>query len=121
MPPASVATVLAALDVMEKEPELRKRLWKNTRRMQDGLKSLGYDIGDSETPVIPVLIGDLGFMLLQWRMLFDSGVFTNPVIPPAVPQHSCLLRISIMATHTDEQIDYVLGLFAQGMKQRAAM
>jgi 7-keto-8-aminopelargonate synthetase-like enzyme len=68
-----------------------------------------------------VLIGDLGLMLMQWRMLFDAGVFTNPVIPPAVPQHSCILRISMMATHTDTQIDYVLDLFAQGMKQRAAM
>ncbi len=121
MPPASLATVLAALEVMEEEPGLREALWRNTRRMQEGLKSLGYDIGDSETPVIPVLIGDLGVMLMQWRMLFDAGVFTNPVIPPAVPHDSCRLRISMMATHTNEQIDYVLDLFAQGMKQRAAM
>lgn len=121
MPPASVATVLAALDVIEEEPELRERLWKNTWRMQNGLKSLGYDIGDSETPVIPVIIGDIGLMAIQWRLLFDAGVFTNPVIPPAVPHDSCCLRISMMATHTDEQIDYVLELFAQGMRQRAAM
>jgi 8-amino-7-oxononanoate synthase len=121
MPPASVATVLAALDVIEEEPELREVLWKNTRRMQDGLKSLGYDIGDSETPVIPVLIGDIGILALQWRALYDAGVFTNPVIPPAVPLHSCRLRISMMATHTNEQIDYVLDLFAQGLKLRAAM
>jgi len=121
MPPASVATVLAALDVIEEEPELRERLWRNTRRMQDGLKSLGYDIGDSETPVIPVLIGDLSILAIQWRALYDAGVFTNPVIPPAVPLHSCRLRISMMATHTDEQIDFVLDLFAQGLKYRAAM
>ncbi len=121
MPPASVATVLAALEVMEEEPELREALWRNTRRMQDGLKSLGYDIGNSETPVIPVLIGDLGVLALQWRMLFDAGVFINPVIPPAVPPHSCRLRISMMATHTNAQIDYVLDLFARGMKLRAAM
>ena len=121
MPPASIATVLAALEVIEDEPELREALWRNTHRMQDGLKSLGYDTGDSETPIIPVLVGDIGVMYVQWKTLFDAGVFTNPVIPPAVPQHSCLLRISIMATHTNEQIDYVLDLFAQGMKQRAAM
>jgi 8-amino-7-oxononanoate synthase len=121
MPPASIATALAALEVMGEEPGLREALWRNTRRMQDGLTSLGYDIGDSETPVIPILIGDLGVMLMQWRMLFDAGVFTNPVIPPAVPHDSCRLRISMMATHTNEQIDYVLDLFAQGMKQRAAM
>jgi 7-keto-8-aminopelargonate synthetase-like enzyme len=71
--------------------------------------------------VIPVLIGDLGVLALQWRMLFDAGVFINPVIPPAVPPHSCRLRISMMATHTNAQIDYVLDLFAQGMKLRAAM
>lgn len=121
MPPASLATVLAALDVIREEPELREALWRNTRRMQDGLKSLGYDIGDSETPVIPVSVGNIAVMGMQWRMLFDAGVFTNPVIPPAVPMHSCRLRISMMASHTDEQIDYVLDLFAQGLKLREAM
>jgi len=117
MPPASVATVLAALDVIEEEPQRREALWRNTRRMQDGLKSLGYDVGESETPVIPVLIGDLAEMIVLWKQLFDSGIFTNPVIPPAVPEHSCRLRISIMATHTDEQIDYVLDAFAQRVRQ----
>lgn len=121
MPPTAIATVLAALEVIEKEPELRERLWRNTRRMQKGLESLGYDIGDSETPIIPVMIGDLNILAIQWRALFDAGVFTNPVIPPAVPLNSCRLRISMMATHTDEQIDFVLDLFAQGMRQRMAM
>ena len=121
MPPASVATVLAALAVIEEEPELREQLWSNTRRMQEGLKSLGYDIGESETPIIPIMIGDLNTLAVQWRALFDAGVFTNPVIPPAVPHHSCRLRISMMATHTDEQIDFVLELFAQGVKRQAAM
>jgi len=111
MPPASVATVLAALDVIEEEPELRERLWRNTRRMQEGLKGLGYDIGDSETPIIPILVGDLNLLGLQWRALFDAGVFINPVIPPAVPHHSCRLRISMMATHTDDDIAKVLDLF----------
>jgi len=121
MPPASVATVLAALDVIEEEPERREALWRNTRRMQEGLKSLGYDIGESETPVIPVLIGDLAEMIVLWKQMFDSGIFTNPVIPPAVPEHSCRLRISMMATHTNEQIDYVLDAFAQRVRQRAAV
>ena len=121
MPPASVATVLAALDVIEEEPERREALWRNTRRMQDGLKSLGYDIGESETPVIPVLIGDLPEMLMLWKQMFDSGIFTNPVIPPAVPEHSCRLRIAMMATHTNAQIDYVLDAFAQRGRQRAAV
>jgi 8-amino-7-oxononanoate synthase len=121
MPPASVATVLAALDVIDEEPERREALWRNTRRMENGLKSLGYDIGDSETPIIPVLIGDIGTMIVLWRTLFDQGIFTNPVIPPAVPEHSCRLRISMMATHTNEQIDFVLEAFAQGRQLRAAM
>jgi 8-amino-7-oxononanoate synthase len=121
MPPASVATVLAALEVIDEEPERREALWRNTRRMQNGLQSLGYDIGDSETPIIPILIGDIGTMIVLWRSLFDQGIFTNPVIPPAVPEHSCRLRISMMATHTNEQIDFVLDAFAQGRQLRAAM
>ena len=113
MPPAAVATVLAALDVLESEPERLQRLWRNTRRMQEGLRALGYDIGASETPVIPVVIGDLDRMLVFWKELFDAGVFTNPVTPPAVPENSCRLRISLMATHTDEHVDSVLDAFAQ--------
>jgi len=106
MPPASIAGVLAALEVIEEEPERREQLWRNTRRMQEGLRSLGYDIGKSDTPIIPVLIGDLERMLVFWKELFDAGVFTNPVTPPAVPENSCRLRISCMATHTDEHIDF---------------
>ena len=114
MPPASVATVLAALDVIEAEPERRTALWRNTRRMQDGLKSLGYNIGVSETPIIPVVTGQPIETWLLWKSLYDGGIFTNPVIPPAVPDHACRVRISMMATHTDEQIDFVLDAFARG-------
>jgi len=113
MPPASVATVLAALEVIEEEPERRERLWYNTRRMQEGLRSLGYDIGTSETPIVPVLVGSLDEMFVFWKELFDAGVFTNPVTPPAVPENSCRLRISLMATHTDDHIDFVLDAFAR--------
>jgi 8-amino-7-oxononanoate synthase len=118
-PPASVAAVLAALDVIEQEPERREALWRNTRRMQDGLRSLGYDIGQSETPIVPVQIGELERMLAFWKVLFDDGVFTNPVTPPAVPENSCRLRISLMATHTDDHIDFVLDAFARAGKQMA--
>lgn len=121
MPPASVATVLAALEVIEEEPERREALWRNTRRMQEGLKNLGYDIGKSETPIIPVLIGDIGEMVVLWKALFAAGVFTNSVIPPAVPDHSCRLRISVMATHTNEQIEFVLDAFARVGRLRAAV
>ena len=121
MPPSSVAGVLAAMDVIEEEPERREQLWKNTRRLQEGLRSLGYDIGKSETPIVPVLIGDLDRMLVFWKELFDAGVFTNPVTPPAVPDNSCRLRISMMATHTDEQIDFVLDAFAAVGKRMATI
>jgi 8-amino-7-oxononanoate synthase len=111
-PPASVAASLAALDIIEQEPERRERLWHNTRRMQDGLRGLGYDIGRSETPIVPVQVGELEPMFVFWKQLFEAGVFTNPVTPPAVPDHACRLRISLMATHTDDQIDFVLDAFA---------
>lgn len=117
MPPSAVATVLAALDVLRQEPERLESLWRNTRRMQAGLKELGYDIGESETPVIPVVIGELDRMLVFWKELFDAGVFTNPVTPPAVPEDSCRLRISLMATHTDDHIDQVLEAFSNVGRQ----
>ena len=121
MPPASVATVLAALEVIKEEPQRRTQLWHNTKRMQDGLKNLGYDIGQSETPIIPVVVGELDRMLVFWKQLFDAGVFTNPVTPPAVPDNSCRLRISLMATHNDDQIDFVLDAFATVGKKMAAI
>lgn len=121
MPPSAVASVLAALQVIEEEPERREALWRNTRRMQDGLKALGFDIGLSETPVIPLLIGDFQHMLKFWKELFDAGVFTNPVTPPAVPENSCRLRISMMATHTEGQLDQVLEAFAVVGKRLAVI
>ena len=121
MPPSAVATVLAALDVLRREPERIEALWRNTRRMQQGLRDLGYDVGLSETPIIPVVIGELDRMLVFWKELFDAGIFTNPVTPPAVPENSCRLRISLMATHTDEQVDRVLEAFAQVGRQMAVI
>ena len=99
--------------VMQDEPERRERLWANTRRLQEGFRSLGFDIGPTETPIVPVLIGPLEKTFLMWRRLFDAGVFTNPVVPPAVPPSQCRLRTSLMATHTDEQIDFALEQFAR--------
>jgi 8-amino-7-oxononanoate synthase len=112
LPPANTAGVLAALDIMQREPERRVRLWENTKRLQDGLRQLGFDIGPTQTPIVPVLIGPLEKTFLFWRKLFDAGVFTNPVVPPAVPPSQCRLRTSLMATHTAEQIDRALDAFA---------
>jgi 8-amino-7-oxononanoate synthase len=111
MPPPAVATVLACLDVIEREPERRARLWENADYLRDGLQSLGFDTVRSETPIIPVVTGDMERTFIFWRALFDAGVFTNPVLPPAVPESSCRLRSSVMATHTREQLDQVLEAF----------
>ncbi|MCZ6916785.1 MAG: 8-amino-7-oxononanoate synthase [Gemmatimonadetes bacterium] len=113
LPPANTAGVLAAHEVMVQEPERRERLWANTARLQSGMRSLGFEIGPSETPIVPILIGTLENTFRFWRKLFEAGVFTNPVVPPAVPPSECRLRTSLMATHTDEQIDFVLETFSQ--------
>lgn len=109
--PASVATVLATLDVIETEPKRRERLWQITEKMKSGFQAMGYDTGPSETPVIPLMIGkdELTFML--WKLLREDGVFTNPVIYPAVPKDQALIRTSYSATHSDEELDAVLASF----------
>ena len=112
LPASNTAGVLTALEILRSEPERRECLWNNTRRLQQGLRKLGYDIGETETPIIPVLIGPLEKTFVFWRKLFDAGVFTNPVVPPAVPPSQCRLRASLMATHTAEQIDFALDQFA---------
>jgi 8-amino-7-oxononanoate synthase len=112
LPPANTAGVLAALEIMIDEPERREQLWENARRLQQGFRDLGYDIGPTQTPIVPVLIGTLEETFLFWRRLFDAGVFTNPVVPPAVPPDGCRLRTSLMATHTPQQIDFAVDQFA---------
>ena len=108
MPPSAVATVRAALEVIRTEPERRARLWEVTKRMMTELTAMGYEIGPTETPIIPLLIGPMDVTFQVWREVMDDGVFTNPVIPPAVPEGGCRLRTSYMATHSDEQLDFVL-------------
>jgi 8-amino-7-oxononanoate synthase len=109
--PASVATVLATLDIIEKEPERRRRLWEITRKMKSGFKALGFSTGDSETPIIPVVIGDDEIAFMLWRFLREDGIFANPVIYPAVPKGQSLIRTSYSATHSDEELDAVLASF----------
>jgi 7-keto-8-aminopelargonate synthetase-like enzyme len=113
LPPANTAGVLAALDILQREPERRDCLWQNTRRLQHGLRALGFDIGPTATPIVPVLIGPLERTFLFWRKLFEAGVFTNPIVPPAVPPSQCRLRTSLMATHTAQQIDHALEVFGR--------
>ncbi len=117
MPPPAVATVLACIEVMEREPERRARLWENADYLRGGLQSLGFDTAESETPIIPVTTGHMEHTFVFWRALFDAGVFTNPVLPPAVPESACRLRTSVMATHTREQLDFVLEAFSRVGRQ----
>ena len=113
LPPANTAGVLAALHVLRREPERREQLWANTHHLQEGLRSLGFEIGPTETPIVPFLIGDFEKTLTFWRKLFDAGVFTNPVVPPAVPPSQSRLRTSVMATHTADQLDFALQTFGR--------
>ncbi len=108
MPPSAVATVLKALEIIRTEPERRQRLWDNTEKMTEGFRALGFDIGATETPIIPLHVGPMDKTFQFWKALYEAGVFTNPVVPPAVPEGRCRLRTSYMATHSDEQLDFVL-------------
>ncbi|NLE43734.1 MAG: 8-amino-7-oxononanoate synthase [Chloroflexi bacterium] len=113
MPPANTAAVLAALEVMRNEPERVVRVNQIGERIRSELRGLGYNVGNSQTPIVPVIIGDDELTFMMWKALFSAGVYTNPVIPPAVPPELSLLRTSYMATHTDEQIDRVVEIFAE--------
>jgi 8-amino-7-oxononanoate synthase len=110
MPASNVAAVIAALDIIENEPEHCERLWEVTERMRSGLKTLGFNTGPSVTPIIPVIIGGMEETFMAWKMCFEAGLYTNAVVDPAVPPDQCLLRTSYMATHTDEQIDRALNI-----------
>jgi 8-amino-7-oxononanoate synthase len=112
-PPASVAGALAALDVIIDEPERRERLWENTRRVADGLRSLGFDLGRTESAIIPVHLGPALRALEVWKELFDDGVFAHAVQPPAVPANACRIRVSMTAEHSDDQVNRVLESFAK--------
>ena len=108
MPPSNVEAVRAALRIMKREPERVARLWENTARMRDGLRSIGYDTGLSETPIIPVRVGETLTAFKMCAELDKEGIFVNPVVAPAVPEGDCIIRLSLMATHTPEQIDTAL-------------
>ena len=113
MSPANTAAALAALEVMREEPERIDRVNQVAERMRTEFRQMGFDVGNTVTPIIPVIIGDDMTTFIAWRALYDAGVYTNPVIPPAVPSGSSLLRTSYMATHTDDQLDYVLSTFEE--------
>jgi 8-amino-7-oxononanoate synthase len=109
--PASVASVLAILDMLETQPELRTRLWAVTERMRTGYRAMGYNTGPSQTPIIPVVIHNDEKCFMLWRLLREEGIFTTPVIYPAVSPGQSLIRTSYGAGHTDEELDAILAAF----------
>lgn len=114
--PASVATVLATLEIIENEPQRLKRLWDISHKMKREFEAMGYNTGATETPIIPLIIGDDERAFMLWKLTRDDGIFTNPVIYPAVAKGSALIRTSYSATHTEEELDTVLQSFRKNGK-----
>jgi glycine C-acetyltransferase len=111
IPPAVAAMALAALEIVEQEPQRRARLWENTAYFRNGLQNLGFDLGKSETPICPVFIGDNALTMEADRRLMARGVFAQGIRPPSVPAQGARLRTTLMATHTAEDLDYALQCF----------
>lgn len=111
--PASVAAALAALDIVEKEPERITRLIQVADKMRAGFTSMGYNVIESRTGIVPVVLGDVDKTLIFWRKLYDKGVFVNAFVPPGVPPTLSMLRTSYMATHEDSQLDSILNIFQE--------
>ena len=111
--PASVASALAALDILQKETWRIDKLLANADKMRDGFKEMGYTVMDSRTGIVPVVLGDVEKTMIMWRHLYDKGVFVNAFIPPGVPPNLSMLRTSYMATHEDEHLDKILEIFQE--------
>jgi 7-keto-8-aminopelargonate synthetase-like enzyme len=117
IPASNAAAVLAALEVMRQEPERVQRVNQIAEQVRRELRRLGFNIGNSQTPIVPIIIGDDMRTLFTWKAMFEAGIFVNPVLSPAVPQGSQMLRTSYMATHTDEQIERALEVFERVGRQ----
>jgi len=117
MTPGSVASVIAALDIIESEPERITRLWDNTHYAMKLLLEEGFDLGPTESPILPIYVRDNHKTFLVTRQLQNDGIFVNPVVSPAVPSDSSLLRFSLMATHTFDQIDEAIEKIAKAFKE----
>ncbi len=115
--PANTAAALAALQVMRKEPERVERVNQISNRMRKALQDMGFNTGNSMTPIVPIFIGDTNRTFMTWKLLFDNGIFVNATIAPAVPEGKELLRTSFMATHTEEQLSRILETFESVGKQ----
>ena len=111
LPPSVCASSIAAIDIIENEPLIRKRLWENITRFRKGLINLGYNTMESQTQIIPILIGDTSLTMKFATAIFQKGIYTPGIRPPTVPEGKSRIRTSLMASHTDEQIDKVLAVF----------
>lgn len=111
LPAMQMAAVIEALDIMEREPWHREKLWANVRHLRDGVTALGFDTLGSETPIVPLLIGPDDLTVHFWRAAWDAGVFTTPALPPSVPKDQAIIRTSVNANHTPEQLDRLLEVF----------
>jgi 8-amino-7-oxononanoate synthase len=116
-PPAAVATVLACLTILQEEPERIERLNQIFKKMKTGYQQLGFNTGNSQTPIIPIIIGEDEKTFYFWKALYENGVLCNPVVSPGVPPGMALLRTSYMATHTDEELNQVLEIFEKVGRQ----
>jgi len=112
-PPPMAAAVIASLQIIEREPERRKKLWENTHYMKRELENLGFDTGDSDSPVIPIVVGDEETTFTMATRLQDEGVFANAIVTPAVPPGQSMIRTSYMATHTRDHLDQALAALAK--------
>lgn len=117
LPAPNVMTVITALEIMEAEPQHVRRLWENGDYMLNCLNELGFNTGKTQTPIIPIIIGEDGPTFLTWKLLYERGLYTNPVVTPGVPPGQSMLRTSYMATHTREQLDRALDILAQTGRQ----
>jgi len=111
LPPAVLGAVDAALTIIQNEPERRKRLLEIANRMRNAFREMGFNVGKTLTPIVPLIIGDLDLCLMFWREVTEMGLFVNPAVPPAVPEGHSLIRTSYTATHTDDQLDFALEVF----------
>lgn len=112
LPPSIIASAGVSLSRIKNEPALREKLWENTTHMYDGLKNMGFDVGPDKNPVIGIYMPSLAEGLNAWNRLLENGVYVNLALPPATPEGVCLLRCSVSAAHTVEQLDTVLNAFA---------
>src|SRR5213080_4538509 len=117
--PSNVASVAAAVTIVRQHPELREQLWSNVRTLRRGLQDLGYAIGESESPIVPILIGDEERTIALWQGLLTAGLYVNLIVPPGCPKDDCVLRASCSAAHTPDQIDRALEIFARARSRSA--